>query len=86
MFESSIGKRDHKEATIAPTTAKVTIADAGTAAAVCPKCFRAKTYAKVGDLLNVSITSALLDLSGMNSFAGPSRENNSANPPPSRAS
>jgi len=46
-----------------PMTAKEIIPAAGTVAADGPKCFRAKTYASVGLLLNVSITSVRLELS-----------------------
>lgn len=54
---------DHNEATNAPITANETIAAAGMTALCESKCFLANTYAKVGDLLNVSITNARLDFS-----------------------
>ena len=57
---------DQVQATTAPITAKDIIPAAGIVAADGPKCFWANTYASVGLLLNVSITSALLDDSFMN--------------------
>ena len=60
-------------------TASETIAAAGIAQALIPKCLRAKTYARVGDLLKVSTTNARLEVSAIDVKCV---VNNKANPPP----
>jgi len=57
------------DATNAPTTASDTMDTAGIKAASTPKCFKAKTCAKVGDLDKTSMTKARLDRSGITSFS-----------------
>ena len=58
--------------------ASETIAAAGMADAFTPKCLRAKTYARVGDLLKVSTTTARLDGSDIDVKC----VNKRASPPP----